>query len=80
MHISGKLSKFATCLLTIFKICNAQIEISTEVSSSYIIRTQPTRFSLSTLESVAHTLSWLEGNPEIFHASLTVVDSYKFTL
>ena len=33
------------------------------------MRTQPTRTSLSTLESVAHTLAWLEHNDSIVEVS-----------
>lgn len=41
------------------------VQLSGEISSEYIIRTQPTHQSLSTLESVAYMLDWFEQNPEI---------------
>ena len=42
-----------------------QVKLDVEACSEYVIRTQPNRSSLSTLESVAHSLSWLETNTNI---------------
>ncbi len=37
-----------------------QVQLGVECASEYVIRTQPTHTSLSTLECVAHALAWLE--------------------
>ena len=46
-------------------ISHHQVKLMSETSSQYVIRTQPTKHSLSTLESVAHAVAWLDGTPEI---------------
>lgn len=43
-----------------------QTKLSQTGSSEYVIRTQPNEASLSTLESVAYTLSWLEASPLLY--------------
>lgn len=45
---------------------NTQIKLSQTGSSEYVIRTQPNEASLSTLESVAYTLSWVESSPPLY--------------
>ena len=45
--------------------CITQVQLDIAVCSEYVVRTQPTRGSLSTLESVAHTLAWLECDNDI---------------
>lgn len=47
-----------------------QVQLDIETCSEYVVRTQPTRTSLSTLESVAHTLAWLERNDSIVEVCL----------
>ncbi|XP_065911996.1 tRNA-uridine aminocarboxypropyltransferase 2-like isoform X2 [Dysidea avara] len=43
-----------------------QVKLSDTATSEYVIRTQPTEASLSTLESIAYTLRWLEASPQLF--------------
>ena len=43
----------------------AQVQLNVDAASKYVIRTQPTRTSVSTLECIAHTLAWLEQSPSI---------------
>lgn len=45
---------------------NGQIKLSQTGISEYVIRTQPDEASLSTLESVAYALSWLEASPSLY--------------
>ena len=52
-----------------------QVQLDATVCSEYVIRTQPTRASLSTLESVAHTLAWLENNDEIVEVCTPIAHS-----
>lgn len=59
-----------------------QVQLTVNGRSAYVIRTQPTRSSLSTLECIAHTLTWLEndnGLAEVWlmnqHFQLTQWDS-----
>ncbi|XP_015907294.1 tRNA-uridine aminocarboxypropyltransferase 2 [Parasteatoda tepidariorum] len=47
-----------------------QVQINSEVTSEYVIRTQPTEGSLSTVETAAIALSVLEGNSHFKHALL----------
>ena len=47
-------------------LLNIQIKLSQTGVSEYVIRTQPDEASLSTLESVAYTLSWLEASPSLY--------------
>lgn len=47
-------------------VLNIQIKLSQTGISEYVIRTQPDEASLSTLESVAYTLSWLEASPSLY--------------
>lgn len=47
-------------------LLNMQIKLSHTGSSEYVIRTQPNEASLSTLESVAYALSWLEASPQLY--------------
>lgn len=42
-----------------------QVQINPNRTSSYVIRTQPTRECLSTVETVAYALSVLEENPQL---------------
>jgi DTW domain-containing protein YfiP len=44
-----------------------KIKVSVKHESAYVIRTQPTKDSLCTLESVAYALSHLEDQPAIHH-------------
>ncbi len=48
-----------------------QVVLGIDTVSEYVIRTQPTHNSLSTLECVAHTLAWLEESPTIVEVSHT---------
>ena len=43
----------------------AQVQLNITSESEYVIRTQPTKTSLSTLECIAHTLAWLENDKSI---------------
>ncbi len=42
-----------------------QVQLGVECASEYVIRTQPTHTSLSTLECVAHALAWLEQSSDM---------------
>ncbi|CAN8029656.1 unnamed protein product, partial [Ixodes persulcatus] len=42
-----------------------QVQINPNRTSSYVIRTQPTRECLSTVETVAYALSVLEEKPQL---------------
>ena len=42
-----------------------QVKVAVEMRSRYVIRTQPTESSLSTLESVALALAFLEHRHEL---------------
>lgn len=50
-----------------------QVQLSAETVSEYVIRTQPTQFSLSTLECVAHALAWFEQDPTIVEVCMYVL-------
>ncbi|XP_003384861.2 PREDICTED: DTW domain-containing protein 2-like [Amphimedon queenslandica] len=47
-----------------------QVKLNGEAVSQYVIRTQPSKQSLSTIESVAHAVAWLDGTPEIIDVLL----------
>ena len=49
-----------------------QVQLSAEAVSEYVIRTQPTQFSLSTLECVAHALAWFEQNPNVIEVCMSM--------
>ena len=51
-----------------------QVQLDMAVCSEYVVRTQPTRGSLSTLESVAHSLAWLERNTNIVEVNTDIVE------
>lgn len=50
-------------------ICSSQVQLNIQAASAYVIRTQPTRNCVSTLEGIAHALAWLESNPSIVEVS-----------
>ena len=59
-------TKLQYCIPTIVFFLNTQIKLTQTGSSEYVIRTQPNEASLSTLESVAYTISWLEADPSVY--------------
>ena len=62
MSVSDQISKASYCL---------QAEIRAHQPSEYVIRTQPTNGSLSTLETAAIAISVLESKPDIVEVFMT---------
>ena len=58
----------------VFTVVHMQVQLDMAVCSEYVVRTQPTRGSLSTLESVAHSLAWLECNTNIVEVNTDIVE------
>ena len=58
---------------------SVQIKIDTNYKSSYVIRTQPREFYLSTLESVAIILATIEDDQKVSPSPLSAFDLIEHT-
>lgn len=56
-----------SCSMVFFP--SSQVKLSCSSVSEYVIRTQPSKHGLSTLESVAHAVALLDNTPDIIEVS-----------
>ncbi len=67
---SSQTSLYHPIMLLTIIFYSPQISLSSSTVSEYVIRTQPTNNCLSTMESVAQMLAWVERRPEIVEVNM----------
>ena len=65
-------------ILSCFCWCLLQVKLSCSSISEYVIRTQPSKHGLSTIESVAHAIAWLDSAPDIVEVRIHTTDYYFY--